>query len=136
MALRRGQVDEFGDGAPFRVLDNIEGEHIDLLHAPVRPMVLTSGEPHLYAVNTHDSTVVHFDASLQALQTFRVPWGPVSIGLWTEPLSGEDRLLVVTRGNSALAQLDRETGQIVQLLRLPAEPADLLVDHQRHHDGQ
>ncbi len=105
----------------YRYLDNVEGTNIDLVFAPVRPMVLVGDD--LYAVNAHDSTVVHYDLALNA-EWFSTPWGPVSIAYW----AAQDQLLVVCRGTYALARLDRATGELVDLLSLPAEPADVVID--------
>lgn len=116
--------------AAFRVLDNVEGPWINLNVVPVRPMLLTADGGHLYAVNTHGNTVVHFDnASGQPSQTFGVPWGPVSIAQWISAAGGgSDELLVVCRGTHALARLDRLSGKILRCLDLPFEPGDILVN--------
>lgn len=114
--------------APYRVLDNVEGPHIDLGIPAFRPMVVTPDLEHLYALNVHDSTVVHYDRSLTLQDTFRAPWGPVSIALWQPPGGAAPELVVVSRGTSALTRLDRATGAILGMVELPAEPADLLID--------
>src|SRR5688572_20293583 len=49
--------------APFRVLDNVEGSHVDLMFAPVRPLLLDEAAGRLYALNTHDSRLHEFDAA-------------------------------------------------------------------------
>jgi len=66
----------------YEVLDNVEGEFVNLNLPAVRPMFWWSpGE--LYAVNVHDSRVLYYnDVSGTPAAEFRVPWGPVSIGGW------------------------------------------------------
>jgi len=105
---------------PFRILDNVEGPYIDLGLFPVRPMVLSEDQAHLYAVNTHDSVVQHFDnlggAPVQPVDTFRTPWGPVSIAIWANPASAADELLVVCRGTHVLVRMDIGDGAILGLV--------------------
>jgi DNA-binding beta-propeller fold protein YncE len=116
--------------APYRVLDNVEGAWINLNVVPVRPMALTADQAHLYAVDTHQSVVQHYAGlSGQPADTFRVPWGPVSIAIW--PDLAETELLVVCGGTHVLARLDRLTGRTLALVDLPFEPADIAVDQIR-----
>lgn len=115
----------------FKELDDIRGEWVTLNAFPVRPMAATPDFSDVYAVNTHDSTVLHFtDYAGAPAATHRVPWSPVSIALWDDPgaLSDPGRLLVVCRGNYSLVTLRASDGAIVDLLPLPAEPSDILVD--------
>lgn len=114
---------------PFDIVDRVEGELVGYNSVPRRPMAI-SGQ-HLYAVNTHSSTVVDFDLGVPGpVATFHVPKSPVSIGVW------EDKLVVVCDGTYCLAILDRMSGEILELLELrhPAngpilgEPSDLLID--------
>lgn len=117
-----------GKGA-YRVLDNISGAWIHLNAVPVRPMVLAPDG--LYALNTHDSSVQFFsDYSGAAAATWRVPWSPVSIALWTDPdvATQAERVLVACRGTYCLVFLDRSNGRIVASVPLPAEPGDMVVD--------
>src|SRR5262245_3363892 len=46
--------------APFRVLDNVEGDDIDLLNYPIKPMAVSPNHLTLWAVNTHNSEVLSF----------------------------------------------------------------------------
>ncbi|MEM7165805.1 MAG: hypothetical protein AAF581_10095 [Planctomycetota bacterium] len=118
--------------APFRELDNITGSWINFNHAPVRPFVFMNDFNDIYAVNTHDSTVVHFrNSGPKPVATHRVPWSPVSIALWkqTTPTTAM-RLLVVCRGNYSLVIMGLD-GVIHGLVPLNGEPADVVVvgDH-------
>ncbi|MGE3962740.1 MAG: hypothetical protein AB7I09_01430 [Planctomycetota bacterium] len=116
--------------ADFRVVDDIRGEWVNLNHAPVRPMAFASGSQDLWAVNTHDSTVVKFSGLTPSPQKrYRVPWSPVSIALWTDPnaRTRPDRLIVVCRGTYGLAVLEEQTGALVGFIPLPAEPGDVLI---------
>lgn len=115
----------------YVVVDNIEESWVNLNLPAVRPMFIW-GVGDLYAVNVHDSTVSLFtQSSGQPDDTWRVPWGPVSIAGWMDPFGGE-RLLVVCSGSYVLAVLDRNTGETVALLDLPPEPRDILVDQLAH----
>jgi hypothetical protein len=125
---------EAGEGlaqAPYEVVDNIEGPWINLNVVPIRPMVQTASHAHIYALNTNASTVQHYENFVgPPTDTFRVPWGPVSIAIW--PDFAETELLVVCRGSHVLARLDRATGETLSVLDLPFEPADIVVDHTRN----
>ncbi len=109
----------------YRILDNVEGSHVDLVFAPIRPMAITNDITHLYAVNTHNATVVDYDTTLTLQNTFAVPWGPVSIAIRELPTR---QLLVVSKGNHALVALDPTTGQLQRYLQLPTEPADIVLN--------
>jgi len=114
--------------APYRVLDRVEGDSMDLLFTPVRPMAVRVADGHIFAANSHDSTVVEYDDQGALLRTIRVPWGPVSVALWSPPWTrGSDYLLVVCRGSYTLAYVDLSSGRIVRLVDLPTEPSDILV---------
>jgi len=116
--------------APYKVLDNVEGPWVNLNVVPVRPMTMTADQLHVYAVNTHGSVVQHYgNLTGQATDTFRVPWGPVSIAIW--PDFAQTELLVVCQGSHALVRLDRLSGDTLATLDLPFEPSDLIVDHVR-----
>ncbi|MFT5049562.1 MAG: hypothetical protein ACI8QZ_000955 [Chlamydiales bacterium] len=120
--------------APFRELDRVEGDALDLLFAPVRPMAMRAADGHLFAVNSHDSTVVEYDDQGDLLRTIRVPWGPVSLALWSPSWArGSDYLLVVCRGSYTLTYVDLSSGRIVRLVDLPAEPADILIHPTSNH---
>ena len=113
---------------PFRELDNIEGDHIDLNFMAVRPMALAADGLTLWAINAHGSKVVGFiDLSGIPAMEYDVPWGPVSIAYWVSPADGHEELLVVSRGTYGLTRLDPATGATLGYLALPPEPADLLV---------
>jgi hypothetical protein len=117
--------------APFRALDNVEGDDVDLLNYPIRPMALAPDHT-LWAVNTHGSEVVGFtDSSGQPRRTYAVPWNPVSIEYWVSGADGHHELLVVTRGTYGLTRLEPKTGAVLGYLALPAEPGgtQLLGDH-------
>ena len=116
--------------APFDRLDNIEGDHVDLVFMPVNPMVLSPDETSLYAVNAHGSEVRRFTGlSGSPAQTYAVPWGPVSIAYWEAP--DHDELLVVSRGTHALTRIDPVSGEVLNVLELPSEPGGVLLidDH-------
>ena len=113
---------------PFRVLDRVEGAHLDLALIPVRPMLIEPDSEHVFAVNAHDSTVVEFDSAGELVRTIRVPWGPVSLALWDPPWNRQSPfLLVVSRGSYTLTYIELSSGRIARLLDLPTEPADILV---------
>lgn len=114
--------------APFQVLDNIEGAFVNLNLFPVRPLVAHPSGNGFFALNTHGSTVERFaDTGSAPVEVWPVPWGPVAARLWTHPQTKQTQLLVSCRGSYVLARLDATSGEVVGLIELPAEPADVLV---------
>ena len=119
--------------APFNELDQVRGASIDLVFAPVRPMALGHGGRSLFAVNSHNNSVAEFNGA-GLVRDISVPWGPVSVAL--SPGTGHaaaSELLVVCRGSYSLARIDLASGQVSQLIDLPAEPADLLIHPRSGH---
>lgn len=114
----------------YMTLDNLEDTWINLNPFQVRPMALTADNGHIYAANTWHSTVVHFDATLQPVDIFRTLWAPVSVALYVSPIDDldSDRLLVVCRNSNALVVHNRLTGDVIDVVSLPPEPADIVVD--------
>ena len=111
--------------APFRVLDNVEGDDIDLLNYPLRPLLVAPDG--LWALNTHNSEVVSFIGLSGAPSRLHpVPWNPVALEYWISPLDSHRELLVVSRGTHGLTRLAPVTGEILGYLQLPAEPGDAL----------
>ncbi|MBL8863795.1 MAG: hypothetical protein JNK02_17530 [Planctomycetes bacterium] len=123
---------------PFDVLDNVEGDFVNLNAAPVRPMAITADNATLFALNTHASRILRFDlvtgATTQVVHTAK---SPVSIGLWSDPnaTSSPERLVVVCRDTYALLIHDRASGDVRKVLELRdssgailGEPGDLLID--------
>lgn len=123
--------------APYRIVDNVEGDWVGLNTAPVRPMALSLDGARLFAINNHASTLVRYDATTLDLQaSYDVPWGPVSVATWVNPdlaslqnPEGREVALVVCQASHVLVEVDPLSGRTLRLLRLPAEPADILVDH-------
>jgi len=95
----------------------------------MRPIVIGDDSQEGWAVNAQHDTVVKFDASLSAVSTFRTLRGPVSIALYDASV-GTDReqLLVVCSLSNALVRHRRSDGEILEVIPLPPEPGDLLVD--------
>ncbi|MEM7356757.1 MAG: hypothetical protein AAF657_38430, partial [Acidobacteriota bacterium] len=115
-------------------LDNVEDTWVNLNPVAVRPMTGVTGELVLYAVNTYLSSVIEFDATLQPVNSFLTPAGPVAIAHYT-PMGGgpgNDQLLVVNQLSNVLSVHDRGTGDVVDLITLPPEPGDLVVDQAQH----
>jgi hypothetical protein len=118
--------------APFRVLDNVEGDDVDLLAYPVKPLVMAPGHAALWALNTHGSEVVGYDgSSTRPFRAYPVPWSPVSIEYWVSSVDAHHELLVVSRGTYGLTRLAPATGNLLGFLELPAEPGGTLLvgDH-------
>jgi hypothetical protein len=114
--------------APFNIVDQVEGAFVNQNHFPVRPLVADPSGTGFFAVNTHASTVERFDGNaITPTAVWDVPWGPVAMRLWTNSTTDETQLLVSCRGSRSLAFLDMTSGEVVRLIPLPAEPADVLV---------
>ena len=116
--------------AAYDELDRIEGAFVNLNLFPVRPIVAHPSGAGFFAVNTHASTVERFGAAgTEPLEVWDVPFGPVAIDIWEHPTTRQEQLLVSCRGSYVMARLDVATGELIDLLPLPAEPGDLLVKH-------
>jgi hypothetical protein len=125
--------------APYRILDNVEGDLIGVNTIPVRPLTLNLDGTELLAVNNHGNTLVRYDATTyDVLGTHSVPWGPVSVATWRNPAlatfdnpDGRELALVVCQSSHVVAEVDPINGRTRRIRELPAEPADILVDHDR-----
>ena len=112
--------------AEYRVLDNIEGPHVDLGVAPVRPLAMDLASDSLFALNTHDSRLCEFDlASGELRRSAPLPWGPTAVAIVPQGTPGD--LVVVCRGTHALLRLSRATLEVTAVVPLPHEPADLVI---------
>lgn len=79
--------------------------------------------PDVYAIHAYESSLVYFQGlAPEPTQRWRTVSNPVSIAAYAEDL------LVVGQGNHALARHDLPDGEIIDLLALPSEPADIVVD--------
>ncbi len=117
-----------GATAPFQIVDQVEGAFVNQNHFPIRPLVVDPSGPGFFALNTHASTVERFDGSATTpVAVWDVPWGPVAARLWTNSTTQETQLLVSCRGSRTLAFLHITSGEVLRLIALPADPADLLV---------
>jgi hypothetical protein len=76
----------------------------------------------IYALNSHASQIVHhMNLTPEPERIIQTILNPVAIALWS------NRILVVGGGTHALAIHDANTGEILSLVQLPAEPADIVV---------
>ncbi|MEQ9495565.1 MAG: cytochrome c peroxidase [Deltaproteobacteria bacterium] len=117
--------------APFTDLDNVEGDFVNLAPVPVRPMIYVNDAAgaHVYALNVYLNAIQHLDATQTIVQSFRTLSSPVAIARYVAPSGpNPDRLLVVCQHADALAVHDRQTGQLLEIVYLPAQPADIVVD--------
>ncbi len=136
--LAAAQSDDALAPAPFDILDNVEGDFVNLNAPPVRPMAMTSDNLTLFALNTHASRILRFNLATGATtQTIHTAKSPVSIALWNDPNGGgtPERLVVACRDTYALLIHDGATGDVRKVLELRdsagnilGEPCDLLVD--------
>ncbi|HEX6883763.1 MAG TPA: hypothetical protein VF530_10300 [Planctomycetota bacterium] len=110
----------------FRALDDTPSDFANLNPEAVRPLALSEDGAELYALHVHGSQVVCFAGEPPAERArFDTPLFPVALAV-----DGDD-LLVVCEGTTCLVRLDRRTGQVRNLLALPSEPGDLVVDRVR-----
>jgi hypothetical protein len=118
--------------APFRRLDNVEGDDVDLLVFPVKPMAVSPNHSTFWALNSHGSRLLGYTSFTgQPSKVYDVPWGPVSLEYWVSSVDAHHELLVVTRGTRGLTRLDPATGSVLGYLELSPEPGGtvLLGDH-------
>lgn len=112
-----------GSAGDYLVLDDTPRDFTNLNAEAVRPLALSPEGSDLYALDTHGSQVVRFSgAPIREQARFDTPLFPVAMAVW-----GED-LLVVCEGTRCLVRMDRIDGTVRDLLALPAEPGDVVVD--------
>jgi hypothetical protein len=113
--------------ASYAVLTDQKVEVVNFNPEPFNGLVFDSSG-RLWAVNPYASTIVSY-SSITPAPDFVYPTGlnPVSVGIW-EPAPDAHRILVACAGTHALLMHDAATGDVLELLRLDSEPADLVVD--------
>ena len=111
---------------PYNLVDNVEANWVNMNPIPVRPMTFSQAAPALFVCNVYNSEISRIDATLSVVQRFRTLWGPVSIAHYVNGTT--DLILVVCQHSNALVAHDRVSGDILHVVDLPPEPADLLLD--------
>lgn len=113
--------------APYAVLTDNHYEVANVNPEPYTGLVFDSSA-RLWAINPYASTIVSYSAITPA-PDFVYPTGlnPISIGVW-EPAPEAKRVLVACMGTRAVLMHDAATGQVLGLVRVDSEPADLVVD--------
>lgn len=117
----------------YTVLTNSRRSVTNLNIETIRGMAWDADQSRLYAVNTHGSTLVYFSSSVPLPEVapptaiFRTINNPTALALWDD---GQNRQFAIVVGGSThgLVKHDRNTGEIVAYLNLPAEPKDIVVD--------
>lgn len=108
--------------APYAKLTNDLRERANFNVETVRGLALAD-DGRLYALNTHGSTVVvHADGDAEPEEVWLTLNNPVSLAVFGA------RVAVVGGATHALAVHDRVDGRILELLSLPRQPGDLVVD--------
>jgi hypothetical protein len=108
---------------PFVELTNHRSEFTNFNIETVRGMCTAQGWLGFYALNTHGSMLVwHQDLTPAPEGNWHTVNGPVALAPWN------NTILVVGGATHALVQHDRFNGRILNSVRLPAEPADIVVD--------
>jgi hypothetical protein len=117
----------------YAVLTNSRRSATNLNIETIRGMAWDAGQGRLYAVNTHGSTLLYFNSSVQPpavappAAIFRTINNPTALALWDDDQSRQFAI-VVGGSTHGLVKHDRNTGEIVAYLNLPAEPKDIVVD--------
>jgi hypothetical protein len=114
------------NGVPYRSLTDTRRSVTNFNVEVVRGFVLREdeGELETFALNSYESSVVRFRGEVEVAR-WRTLGNPVSIALH----AGD--VFVVGQGNHALARHALASGRMVDVLMLPSEPADLVVDAER-----
>lgn len=121
---------------PYPELTNARSQYATFNPEVMRGMAFGDNDL-LYAVNAYASSVSVFDlqgvsapaseptstAPILLLERWRTVHDPVAI-LW----GGDGYVYVLGQGSHALAKHDASTGEIVDVLQLPSEPADMVLD--------
>ncbi len=112
---------------PYRHLTDTRRDFTNFAVETVRGFVVTPDATQLFALNTNQSTLLRFALpATQPTARWRTVNNPSSLAF-----DGPD-LLVLGQTSHALARHDSTTGAITDLLALPSEPADLVVDTETH----
>jgi hypothetical protein len=114
-----------GAEKPYRSLTNTRRGFTNFNVEVVRGFVLETGgvQAEFWAVNAYESSVMHFiGVTPNPAVKWRTLNNPVSIA------KHESSLYVVAQGNHALARHALPSGEIVDVLMLPSEPADIAID--------
>lgn len=108
---------------PYPPVTNTRREVVNFNAEAVRALAFAP-DGSLYTINTHASQLVwHVDLDGVPDGMAQTVLHPVSIATW-----GNDRLLVVGAGTHALALHDRTTLDVLDVLQLPSQPADIVID--------
>lgn len=112
--------------AYFEPLDNIEGDWVNRNPVPVRPMV-SPNNGFIFAVNPMLNQIAKVDVpNAEVDATYRTLAGPVAIARYD---TGDGwQLMVACQLSNAVAIHDEDTGDIVRVIRTPAQPVDVVVD--------
>jgi hypothetical protein len=125
-AFQLGSFDEAGGQtvvADYELLDDTPGVFTNFNAEAIRPIAFSADNSDLYALNTHGNWVARFDGgSGDPAAIFHTGLNPVALGIWNEDL------FVVCQGSRVLLRMDRFTGEVVDLMRLPSEPQDIVID--------
>lgn len=108
---------------PYAALTNTTRSFTNFNVEVVRGMALTDATE-MYAINAYQSTLLRFAPFSTLQSTWRTLNNPVSVA------THEGDVYVVGQGNHALARHDGATGKILDVLSLPSEPADIVIDDQ------
>ena len=117
-------ADERFEIAGYRQLTNTYDE-VANFNVPTTQGVAIYGttEQELWAVNTHDSTLLRFafDSTTPA-ERYATLVNPIALDFW------EDDVVVLGGATNALAIHDRTTGDVVRVVSLPGRPFHFVVD--------
>ncbi|MFT4539320.1 MAG: hypothetical protein ACI835_001766 [Planctomycetota bacterium] len=121
--------------APYDELTNNYEAVTNFNVETTRGMVVTGGAK-ILAINTHGS-LLHVIDPTTLLPILTVPTlnNPVAVSVYTQrDASGivAEYAVVLCAGSHALCMHDIDTGQILEVMHLPAEPGDLVVDSENH----
>lgn len=111
---------------PYQLVDKIEDEWVNRNPVPVRPMLFFPDST-VWAVNPYLSEIVRITASPVTTTRYRTLPGPVSIASY-QPSTGNTQLLVVCQHVNAVAIHDAVTGDMLKVIKVRAQPGDLVVD--------
>jgi len=106
----------------------------------IRGMAVDPALPRLWAINSHNSTLMAYDApfppaasgAMQPTLRFRTIQNPSAFQLWNDP-NGNPFAIVVGGGTHGVVKQNRNSGVIEDFLELPSEPMDIVIDTQRNH---
>lgn len=113
---------------PYHGVTNPRSQYASFNPEVVRGLAFdtVSSPDRLYSINAYAGTLMRFD--LDATPTPDPEWRMRTVADPVAVLFQDPYVYVLGQGNHTLAKHAKDSGELLELLNLPSEPADILVD--------